>query len=682
MAETKTSGSGGARKSSSTASRQDTEPGGHDNTDNRWRQLVALGVLVGDLSPRTIARFGGVHLLEAEAAIANATARGVIEDGHVDAVTAERLLAELDPAEEAEVHAVVARQLLTRGSARIAEAVDHARSAATLAPLEDLVALADQRGQTSLSINSYENARMLFELADELDLASTHEDRARRLLLWARAMSGLGRITEARALLSRAADLAELAGNADLLTEAAVRYAMPADWYAGDRRAAALLQRAQEMQPSTIASVAIDAARAMVEMRMPLPGSADNQVAWITRASVAQPLADRAVNSLTPGFPRDVRCGALLAWRATHRAPEFLAMRRERSTEALDLAQSERMPELQVEAAIMLGVDALESGDRPLFDEALTVARWVADSDGNPRLGWLTSCIAAGGALIDGDLEASREHRESARRFGSSVNTPGWIGAELLLAFEQTLFAQDWDEAVRFLVDDDEPIMESPIARLCSALVCVQLGDSERAERNLRRAIRQLDPEASYLLVATLAANVAVQLDVPDVVDQLLGILTPWKDHVAVDSSAWWCNGPVPVALAELHLARGDHKDASAMVDAGESMARPLNDVRSLARIDRLRTALAAYLPAGDDLPSDVAPAAQGAAPGVQLTAREWKVLELMAGGYTNPRIATELAYSLSTIRMDTISIYRKLGVKGRAEAVAKVAGFDQATSG
>jgi hypothetical protein len=37
-----------------------------------------------------------------------------------------------------------------------------------------------------------------------------------------------------------------------------------------------------------------------------------------------------------------------------------------------------------------------------------------------------------------------------------------------------------------------------------------------------------------------------------------------------------------------------------------------------------------------------------------------------------NPRIAELLSYSVSTIRTDTMSIYRKLDVSGRPEAVAR----------
>ena len=47
-------------------------------------------------------------------------------------------------------------------------------------------------------------------------------------------------------------------------------------------------------------------------------------------------------------------------------------------------------------------------------------------------------------------------------------------------------------------------------------------------------------------------------------------------------------------------------------------------------------------------------------------------MLRLIAAGRTNAQIATELAYSLSTIRAETMTIYRKLGVRGRAGAAAR----------
>jgi DNA-binding CsgD family transcriptional regulator len=54
-----------------------------------------------------------------------------------------------------------------------------------------------------------------------------------------------------------------------------------------------------------------------------------------------------------------------------------------------------------------------------------------------------------------------------------------------------------------------------------------------------------------------------------------------------------------------------------------------------------------------------------------QLTPRQHRVLELMAKGMTNGQIARVLAFSESTVRQETMAIYRVLQVPGRTEAVA-----------
>jgi DNA-binding CsgD family transcriptional regulator len=58
-------------------------------------------------------------------------------------------------------------------------------------------------------------------------------------------------------------------------------------------------------------------------------------------------------------------------------------------------------------------------------------------------------------------------------------------------------------------------------------------------------------------------------------------------------------------------------------------------------------------------------------APAEELTPRQRRVLSLMAKGMTNGQIARVLAFSESTVRQETMAIYRTLQVKGRAEAIA-----------
>ena len=52
------------------------------------------------------------------------------------------------------------------------------------------------------------------------------------------------------------------------------------------------------------------------------------------------------------------------------------------------------------------------------------------------------------------------------------------------------------------------------------------------------------------------------------------------------------------------------------------------------------------------------------------LTTRQMLVLQMLAKRMTNPQIAEALDYSLSTVRLDTMAIYRALGAEGRRDAV------------
>jgi DNA-binding NarL/FixJ family response regulator len=63
-------------------------------------------------------------------------------------------------------------------------------------------------------------------------------------------------------------------------------------------------------------------------------------------------------------------------------------------------------------------------------------------------------------------------------------------------------------------------------------------------------------------------------------------------------------------------------------------------------------------------------------APSSDLTARELAVLELVAAGATNRRVAEQLFVSEATVKSHLLHIYGKLGVNDRAAAVAE--GFNR----
>ena len=62
----------------------------------------------------------------------------------------------------------------------------------------------------------------------------------------------------------------------------------------------------------------------------------------------------------------------------------------------------------------------------------------------------------------------------------------------------------------------------------------------------------------------------------------------------------------------------------------------------------------------------------RGAAPAAWLSEREHQVLELIAAGATNPQIGQALHLSRHTVKEHTSSLYRRLGVANRVQAVRR----------
>jgi DNA-binding CsgD family transcriptional regulator len=138
------------------------------------------------------------------------------------------------------------------------------------------------------------------------------------------------------------------------------------------------------------------------------------------------------------------------------------------------------------------------------------------------------------------------------------------------------------------------------------------------------------------------------------------GAAKAWQDlgcpHRA--GYAWWRQAQAqleagqPASVAVIALR------AAAAASAGHAPLRA--QVRALAERARipLEPPAAALMPAGP-------PAPYG------LTGRELAVLRLVAAGRTNAQIGAELYISPKTASVHVTSIFRKLGVSGRAQAAA-----------
>jgi LuxR family transcriptional regulator, maltose regulon positive regulatory protein len=206
----------------------------------------------------------------------------------------------------------------------------------------------------------------------------------------------------------------------------------------------------------------------------------------------------------------------------------------------------------------------------------------------------------------------------------------GLIGACIAFA-ERALLAIDggaWDQAGRYLVQARSVAREAhleehpPVALMYAVAARVALHQGDRAEvgAELTRA-QGLRPDLTYAL-----------------------------PYLAVQ---------VRLELARVHLALAD-----------TAAARTL--LREADEVLRRRPSLGIFVQQAKDLRAELARAKGKSAPGASaLTAAELRLLPMLCTHLSLPEIAAEMFLSRNTIRSQAYSIYRKLGVSSRSQAVA-----------
>jgi LuxR family maltose regulon positive regulatory protein len=252
--------------------------------------------------------------------------------------------------------------------------------------------------------------------------------------------------------------------------------------------------------------------------------------------------------------------------------------------------------------------------------------------------------------LTAGDSAAAGEYMERSRQLIDNAQLPDWIGrferfqVECWLAQDRLRAAVHWaDEHLRDEVDTSGA--ESEERALALARVLIAKGDAPSLEHALALLKR---------LMEAAAANGRAGIQI---------------EALALQALAHWQHGDQAGALAALEralrLAEGEGY-VRVFADLGMPMAQLLQEARSRAVLpDSVEALLAAF--------GEIAfHAAAGGVLPEPLTAREQEVLELLAAGLTNREIAVQLVISAETVKKHTASIYGKLAVRSRREAVAK----------
>ncbi|MEJ2600088.1 MAG: LuxR C-terminal-related transcriptional regulator [Anaerolineales bacterium] len=259
--------------------------------------------------------------------------------------------------------------------------------------------------------------------------------------------------------------------------------------------------------------------------------------------------------------------------------------------------------------------------------------------------------IAGRMKLSEGDLEAAARFLEKARPYVESAQFSHWISRferfqlELWLAQDRLRAAVDWSDRM-LQADTLEQRPESELAQLAVARVLVVKGD----ELSLKQAMVLLEP---LLAMAEAEGRASITIEA-----------------LALQALAYSRRGATARAMSSLERAlrlAEPQGYVRRFADPGLPMARLLQEARARGVMPTyVDTLLAAF---NADL---AAPAPGAQALPEPLTGREEQILGLLAAGLTNREIAEELVISPETVKKHAGSIYGKLGVGNRTQAVAR----------
>ncbi len=269
---------------------------------------------------------------------------------------------------------------------------------------------------------------------------------------------------------------------------------------------------------------------------------------------------------------------------------------------------------------------------------------------------------------IDGDVGAAVEYGRSAVEIAMRGADDVLLAS--LASYAHALYlAGDmdgaWAAALRAIErpDAERQVPGHMFARSTLALVAVERGDlalGRRHARTARSLASKLGPNARWLAANALVAHAVVLFGEGDVsaAERALGRAERFlRDEIPTLDHAF-----VLVLLARLHCRRG-------RLDRAEQTLRSaLGEIRSLADSGRVASL-------ADEVRRDLDEANVRAGNGDLLerpSEAELAVLRLLPTDLSTREIAGQLFLSPNTVRSHTRSIYRKLGVNARVDAVAR----------
>ena len=227
--------------------------------------------------------------------------------------------------------------------------------------------------------------------------------------------------------------------------------------------------------------------------------------------------------------------------------------------------------------------------------------------------------------ILSGDLDSADVVLDEAVRAGQEIGTPDTIAQILCERSLVAMARNQWNQAealagqARSLLD--QAGLEDATVCAAQARVALHRGDVPAARRELASAQR------------------------------LRSLLTYTQPHLAVQTR---------IELIRAHIALAD-------ISGARTLMREVDDVL------KLRPGLGILAREAEALRARLAQVRGSAVPGASaLTAAELRLLPLMPTHLSFPEMAAELFLSRNTIKAQAVSLYRKLAVSSRNQAVTR----------
>ena len=488
----------------------------------------------------------------------------------------------------------------------------------------------------------YGEAIELAERHGDLDLAEWCELSLRR----ADALLGGGETLLARATYAEAAERAAAVGDGDRLARGALGRA----GYRGlpgvpDLEAIALLER-------SLAMPAVDGLlQARVAARLAM------ELYYLGERDRRDDLSASAVDLVRPTGDGPVLAQVLVS---RHYALDEVANVAERTAvavEAARVAEAAGDGDTAMLAHYLLVRDRLEVGDRPAAEAAAERHRELALKARQPLYPWRVLLLDALFAHLDGDIDRAEDLALEAFALGSAASIPN-AGAALggllfLVRLEQGRLPEILEATLDAQARHPRFSTWAPMVAWCR----LAAGDRPGARMSFTEAMSGLGglaEDEAFLTTGFALAVVAVGLGDVDACERLLDRFAPFADRVAVVTGPTACCGPVALFLGRLAAAAGRPEEAVTHLGAAAVLADRLASPVWSAHVAAARAEVEAV-----------------GGPSTPLTEREVEVLALISSGLTNREVAARLQLGVRTIDSHVATVYRKVGARRRADAVA-----------